>query len=138
MEIKELENLPYDQYEIISIVQDKDGTNILLSGLKYNLDVHFGSIGCMCVSDEGCRIESYNNQKSNKITKYQANKFFGNPVFICTEETEFTNWLKKESCGFSESLDHYLIITINDYVDIASPFPPKITIKQINKNDNSN
>ncbi len=131
MEIKELENIPNDQYEIISIVQDKNGTKILLLGLKYNLEIHFGSIGCMCVSDEGCRIESYNNQKSSKITKYQLNKFYGNPIFVSTEENEFTNWLKKESCGFSELLDHYLIITINDYIDIASAFPPEITIKHI-------
>lgn len=134
MEIKEFENIPSDQYEIISIVQNKKGTNIHLIGLDYSLEVHFGSIGCICICDEGCRIESYNNKIIEKITKYQSNKFYGNPIFVSKSENEFTNWLKKESCGFSESLIHYLIITINDYVDIASPFPPKIKIKQIIRN----
>lgn len=54
---------------------------------------------------------------------------------IATTETDFTLWLKKESWGFSEGVGHYLIITLNDIVDIASVFPPQEII--INKKNNN-
>lgn len=132
MKIKNYTNdIPQDQYEVSSVLQDKNGTLITLEG-KYNkLTIHFGAIGCICISDEGCRIETYNNNETKEIIEYQLNKFYGNPLFVATNDNDFTLWLKKESCGFSNSLNHYLIITINDLIDIASPFPPKISTKKL-------
>ena len=68
---------------------------------------------------------------TKELNEYRAKKFYGNPFFVATAETDFTLWLKKESWGFSEGVGHYLIITLNDIVDIASVFPPQEII--INK-----
>ncbi len=133
MKIKNYNNdIPHDHYEVTSIVQNKNGTLITLEGKNNKLTIHFGSIGCICISDEGCRIETYNNNETKEITEYQLNKFYGNPLFIATDDNDFTLWLKKESCGFSDSLNHYLIITINDLIDIASPFSPEISTTRLN------
>lgn len=52
-------------------------------------------------------------------------KILWKSIFVATAETDFTLWLKKESWGFSEGVGHYLIITLNDIVDIVSVFHHK-------------
>lgn len=78
---------------------------------------------------DGCRIESYNLIK--EIDEYRKNHFSGNPIYIASCESDFTLWLKKESCGFSESLQHNVIITLNDFIDVASAFPPKLEVIEL-------
>ncbi len=134
MEIKNYNNdIPDDYYEVESVVRGVNGTVIKLDGVNYKVIIHFGAVNCICDTDEGSRLETYLNGKTKALKEYQAKNFYGNPFFIATSENEFTSWLKKESLGFSEAkgVGHYLIITLNDIVDIASVFPPqKITIKK--------
>ena len=135
MEIKNYNNdIPDDYYEVMSIIQDINGT---LDGINNEVKIRFGAVDSICVTDEGSRIETYNNGKTKALNEYRLKNFYGNPFFIATAETDFTLWLKKESCGFSEAngVGHYLIITLNDIVDIASVFPPQEII--INKKNNN-
>ena len=132
MEIKNYNNdIPDDNYEVMSIFQDINGTLITLDGINNEVKIRFGAVDCICDTDEGSRMETYLNGKTKALNEYRAKKFYGNPFFIATNETDFTLWLKKESWGFSEGVGHYLIITLNDIVDIASVFPPQEII--INK-----
>lgn len=132
MEIKNYNNdIPDDYYEVMSILQDRNGTLITLDGINNEVKIRFGAVDSICDTDEGSRMETYLNGKTKELNEYQAKKFYGNPFFVATAETDFTLWLKKESWGFSEGVGHYLIITLNDIVDIASVFPPQEII--INK-----
>lgn len=134
MEIKNYNNdIPDDYYEVMSVLQDINGTLITLDGINNEVKIYFGAVDSICVTDEGSRIETYNNGKTKTLNEYRLKNFYGNPFFIATAETDFTLWLKKESWGFSEAngIGHYLIITLNHIVDIASAFPPQEII--INK-----
>lgn len=132
MEIKNYNNdIPDDYYEVMSILQDRNGTLITLDGINNEVKIRFGAVDCICDTDEGSRMETYLNGKTKELNEYRAKKFYGNPFFVATAETDFTLWLKKESWCFSEGVGHYLIITLNDIVDIASVFPPQEII--INK-----
>lgn len=137
MEIKNYNNdIPDDYYEVMSILQDRNGTLITLDGINNEVKIRFGAVDSICDTDEGSRMETYLNGKTKELNEYRAKKFYGNPFFVATAETDFTLWLKKESWGFSEGVGHYLIITLNDIVDIASVFPPQEII--INKKNNNN
>lgn len=134
MEIKNYNNyIPDDYYEVMSVLQDRNGTLITLDGINNEVKIRFGAVDSICDTDEGSRMETYRNGKTKELNEYRAKKFYGNPFFVATAETDFTLWLKKESCGFSEAngVGHYLIITLNHIVDIASVFPPQEII--INK-----
>lgn len=132
MGIKNYNNdIPDDYYEVMSILQDRNGTLITLDGINNEVKIRFGAVDSICDTDEGSRMETYLNGKTKELNEYRAKKFYGNPFFVATAETDFTLWLKKESWGFSEGVGHYLIITLNDIVDIASVFPPQEII--INK-----
>lgn len=132
MEIKNYNNdIPDDYYEVMSILQDRNGTLITLDGINNEVKIRFGAVDSICDTDEGSRMETYRNGKTKELNEYRAKKLYRNPFFVATAETDFTLWLKKESWGFSEGVGHYLIITLNDIVDIASVFPPQEII--INK-----
>ena len=136
MEIKNYNNdIPDDNYEVMSVLQDINGTLITLDGINNEVKIRFGAVDSICVTDEGLRMETYLNGKTKVLNEYRAKKFYGNPFFIATSESDFTLWLKKESWGFSEGVGHYLIITLNHIVDIASVFPPQEII--INKKNNN-
>lgn len=117
-----------DYYEIESIIHNREGLCIVLSGDNNTLDIRFGAVGSYCITDEGNRIESYN--LIDEIQNFRKNDFFCNPLYSVSKNSRFLNWLNQESCGFSENLEHYCIITMNSIVDIASAFPPKIFKKK--------
>ncbi len=121
------ENLPHDRYEVGEVLQNSDGTKIVLEGLSHIVTVSFGFVEALCVYDEGRRIESYH--QIPEIQAYRKADFEGNPLYI-VESSEFMNWHMKESCGFAFDDLHFAIITENDFLDIAAPFPPKIDIKE--------
>ena len=101
MEIKNYNNdILDDYYEVMSIIQDINGTLITLDGINNEVKIRFGAVDSICVTDEGSRIETYNNGKTKALNEYRLKNFYGNPFFIATAETDFTLWLKKESCGF--------------------------------------
>lgn len=100
MEIKNYNNdIPDDYYEVMSILQDRNGTLITLDGINNEVKIRFGAVDSICDTDEGSRMETYLNGKTKELNEYRAKKFYGNPFFVATAETDFTLWLKKESWG---------------------------------------
>lgn len=113
-----------DQYELFSIVYDNDGTKIVIKGFSYSYEIVFGAISALNICDEGVRIKSYNDIID--IQDYRKNKFYGIPVFEISGTTPYKQFIADESCGFSDSLLFFAIITLNHFIEIVSPFPPVV------------
>lgn len=119
--------IPIDNYEVICVSQSCEGTKIALEGNKYNLEILFWTVDSLRATDEGRRLRTYNEVES--IQDYRKD-FIGIPLFI-VDNSEFVDWIAKESAGICTDSIHYAIMTINDIIDIVAPFPPEITIKPI-------
>ena len=122
-----LEKIPKDKYELIRTVQDCEGTVIILEGYKYKLNIKFGFVDALRICDEGRRIKTYNEVKG--IEEYRKD-FNGIPIYTVSN-SKFYKWIVDESIGFYTDCTHYVVITINDIVDIISSEPPSITISNI-------
>ncbi|MCD8308354.1 MAG: hypothetical protein LUD19_00765 [Clostridia bacterium] len=118
-------SIPCDNYEVTSVTQNGDGTEIVLCGKEHTVKISFGFVECLCICDEGRRIESYN--RIADIQSYRKNGFYGNPLYVASD-SGFLSWLDYESCSFSQKDTHYAVITVNDFIDIAVTYPPKITV----------
>lgn len=119
--------IPKDLYEVTSVIQDCNGTVIELEGEHFRMRIKFGFVDAIRVCDEGRRIRTYN--EVDEIQIYREN-FIGNPIFL-VNNSEFNNWIIRESMGIYTDLKHYSIITMNDIVDIISSFPPEINISNL-------
>ena len=117
--------IPVDCYTVISVSQDCKGTKIILEGKRYSIQVKFMDIDSLRITDEGRRIRTYHEIES--IQEYRKG-FLGRPVFT-VENSEFLDWLKKESAGIYTEFTHYAIMTIDDIIDIAAIFPPRIDVE---------
>ena len=113
-----------DQYEIYSIVYDDDGAKIVLKGINFSYEIVFGAISALNICDEGVRIKSYN--EITEIQDYRKNKFKGIPIFEISGTTPYKQFIADESCGFSDSLLFFAIVTLNHFIEIANPFPPVV------------
>lgn len=124
--------IPADNYDVVSVSQECDGTRIVLEGNKVTLQIQFWGVDSLRITDEGKRIRTYNEVEN--LQEYRKN-FIGKPLYT-VDNSEFLDWLKKESAGFYTDFVHYTIVTIDDIVDIATTFPPEITVKHICVQDN--
>ena len=71
MEIKNYNNdIPDDYYEVMSILQDRNGTLITLDGINNEVKIRFGAVDCICDTDEGSRMETYLNGKTKELNEY--------------------------------------------------------------------
>ena len=115
--------LPDDCYEVVSVVQDENGTTISLAGERHSAKISFGSVEALCICDEGRRIDSYN--RIGDIQPYRKREFFGCPFYKVEGDSDFLKWLNAESCGFSVRDEHYAVITLNHFIDIAASLMKK-------------
>ena len=73
MEIKNYNNdIPDDYYEVMSILQDRNGTLITLDGINNEVKIRFGAVDSICDTDEGSRMETYLNGKTKELNEYRA------------------------------------------------------------------
>lgn len=71
MEIKNYNNdIPDDYYEVMSILQDRNGTLITLDGINNEVKIRFGAVDSICDTDEGSRMETYLNGKTKALNEY--------------------------------------------------------------------
>lgn len=119
--------IPEGHYEVLEILQNKNGTNIILESEKSKVLLKFGFIDALRVCDEGRRIKTYNEVE--EIQTYR-NDFVGVPLYL-VDNSKFCQWIMKESAGFYTNGLHFAVVTINDIVDIISPYPPKIIVNLI-------
>jgi len=119
--------IPIGNYEVICVSQDYEGTKVVLEGNSCSVEILFGSVDSLRITDEGRRLRTYNEVES--IQEYRTN-FNGFPLFT-VDNSEFVEWIAKESAGIYTESIHYAIMTIDDIVDIVALFPPKISIQPI-------
>jgi len=119
--------IPTGKYEVISVSQDYEGTKVVLEGNECSVEILFGSVDSLRITDEGRRLRTYNEVES--IQEYRTN-FNGLPLYT-VENSEFVEWIAKESAGFYTDSTHYAIMTIDDIVDIVALFPPEVSVKPI-------
>lgn len=113
-----------DKFEVDKLIYDENGTKIIIKGEHFSYEVIFGAIGSIHICDEGTRIRSYN--EILEIQEYRKSGFEGNPIYEIKGNTQYKSFIENESCGFSSSMNLYVIITINHFIEILSPFPPEI------------
>jgi len=123
------DEIPFDNYEVSEVVQNAEGTKIVLCGSANILTVKFVWTDSLRITDEGRRIRTYNEVK--EIQEYRKN-FYGNPLYI-VENSEFVEWIKLEMDGFYMNKVHYVIMTLNDIVDVLATDSPEITIEKSEK-----
>ncbi len=117
--------IPLGNYELIETIQNCDGTTIKLQSELHNIILKFEFVDSIRITDEGRRIKTYNEIPD--IQKYREN-FYGVPLYR-VENSEYCKWLVQESAGIYTEFQHYVIITINDIVDVISDVPPKILVR---------
>lgn len=116
--------IPLNRYEVITISQSCEGTKIVLESATDSLEILFWAVDSLRATDEGRRLRTYNEVIS--IQEYRKN-FNGVPLFT-VDNSEFGNWISKESAGIYTDSTHYAIMTRDD---IVAPFPPEIILKKI-------
>ena len=119
--------IPKGYYEVTNISQNGDGTKINLESEKYAIKIVFNFVDSFRATDEGRRIRTYHEIK--EIQEYR-NEFIGYPLYV-VEDSEYEAWVVLESAGFSTDSTHYAVMTIDDIVDVVSPFPPEVTVEEI-------
>lgn len=120
-------NIPMGLYEVVEIIQNSNGTKIELQSEDYKVIICFDFADSLRISDEGRRIKTYN--EVIEIQEYRKD-FVGIPLYKVIN-SEFCRWLREESAGFYTEFSHYVIITINDIVDIISRDEPEIMVHKI-------
>jgi len=126
-----LNNKEEETYYVTSIVQDLDGTKIILDNEKDVFEVFFdGFIPIVRITDEGIRMRTWGEVQK----KYENKKFFNGWFLYKVEDSELVKWALEESCGCyeEEQLIHYCIVTGEDLIDILSSFEPKISVSKCN------
>lgn len=121
------EKIPIGKYEVIEIIQNSNGTEIDMESEEHKMIIKFEFADALRVSDEGRRIRTYN--KIIEIQNYRKD-FNGVPLYEAFN-SEFYNWAKKESAGYYTDFRHYVIITMNDIVDIISSCSPEIIVSKL-------
>lgn len=116
--------VPNDQYEVTELIQTGNRTRVTLIGFQNEIEIEVKSVDSLRVTDEGRRIRTYH--EISEIQEYR-NSFIGNPIFRI-DHSEYLNWIKKESAGFSIGVVHYAVMTRNEIVDIATTENLKIKV----------
>jgi len=116
-----------DEYEVVKVLYDCNGTLVELEGNMYNLIIRFDYPDAVRICDEGRRIKTYNEAEG--LQEYRKN-FNGIPLYK-VHHSEFYNWVVEESAGIDTDFVQYAIVTLNDIVDVISSSPPEIYVKNL-------
>ncbi|ALS00164.1 hypothetical protein ATZ33_01860 [Enterococcus silesiacus] len=122
-------DVPKGEYELEKVTYDTNGTIIELGNddIKLIIDFHYAVI-LTRYSDESQRWKT----TDRLLYKYGKDFFKNSPLFII-ENSDFADWLEKESFGVNSKKDvtHYCIYTPDDVVDILSLKDPEIRIEKV-------
>lgn len=124
VEYKDID-IPKGVYEVTEVIQNSEGTKIQLESETNKLTIFFEFADAIRICDEGRRIKTYNECEA--IQNYRKD-FFGNPIYKVIN-SEFNAWIAEESAGFYTDLSHFVIVTLNDIIDVVSSKPPEIKIQ---------
>jgi len=119
--------IPDGQFVVTSLVQNSDGTTIVLDDERSVVKIFFDGVPSLVrIATEGARMRTW----SEVQLKYQDKSFFRDWFFYYVQNSKLTEWAIEESCNFydKEQLNHYCIVTTEELIDILASFEPVITI----------
>ena len=122
--------IPEGQFIVTSLVQDTEGTKIILDDEKNIVEVFFDGIPTLLrTATEGIRMRTWSEIQLKNQDKY----FFKNWFFYQIANSTLIKWAVEESCGFYEEkqLKHYCIVTSEELIDILATFKPVIKVLQM-------
>lgn len=104
------------------VLDDSNGLKICLKNSlesSNGLAIVFGSYACYVNTDESYRYKTIINLPKG----FSANSFY------IVENSSLVKWIHMESCDIYSytNMTHYSIITISDWFDVVSEFPPEIS-----------
>jgi len=118
---------------IKSILSDDDGLTIIsLDREKKNkVIIKFnGALYTYRYTAERCFLKTLDYLSKN----YQSSFIHGTTLFK-VKNSQYLDWFKKESYDVwnSEEFKHYVVYTQEDVIEVLSPYPPEIEVKNIVK-----
>lgn len=122
--------IPKGEYDIVKIVQDVNGTSIVLFDENIEVTVLFDdAVFALCTSTELLRTRTSFEEQIRRSNRYGLAKW----PFYKVENSKFLEWARNEDYGFYRDIviTHYSIITGNDYVDILSSVEPIVTSRPL-------
>lgn len=124
-----LNDVPLEKYELIEVIQNgEEGTLIMLEGEEHRLFIRAGITLSFMVSEEGTRQIVYN--ETEELDGY-VRDFVGSPLYE-VEHSEFLEWILRQSGGLRVDLRHFVVITQNHVIDIATYFDLDIEVEKLN------
>ncbi|MEB3104082.1 hypothetical protein [Ferviditalea candida] len=122
--------IPEGQFIVTSLIQNSDGTKVVLDDEKNVVEIVFDGIPSLVrITTEGIRMRTW----SEVQLKYQNKFFFQNWFFYQVQNSKLSKWAKEESCNFyeEEQLKHYCIVTSEEVIDILAAFKPIVKVSKI-------
>lgn len=119
--------IPEGEFVISSIVQNMEGTIIILDDEMCTIEVFFDGIPVL-VSNAVANIRM--RTWSEIQIKYHDKYIFRNAFLFEIRKSRLVEWLAEEGCGFykKSTLRHYCLVTIEEVVDVISTFEPIIKV----------
>lgn len=119
--------IPEGEFIVTSLIQDSDGTKIVLDDEDNSVEIFFDGIPVLVRNTvEGMRMRTWASVQQ----KYSDQSFFRDKTLFEVKNSKLVQWCVEESCGFYEAdeLRHYCIVTGEELVDIVAAFEPTVKI----------
>lgn len=118
--------IPKAVYQVQLINGEKQGLTIKLLSSQTYVMINFGMVQAVRMLDEG--IVQSNLYSENEIRKYKDNDFQN--IIYEVQDGKFLEQINQISDGYGEALNlkHYVVITQNYNIDIATEWEPTIEI----------
>jgi len=119
--------IPTGEYIAEIITGEEKGTVIYLESKDNLIKIDFGALSAIRILDEGVVLQELFNE--SEFIKFQKDKF-ANSIYKI-ESGDFGNFVKKcsgKTYYHYVSFEHYLIITLNYYIEVVSQWEPEIEV----------
>ncbi len=115
--------------DIKSVVLDDEGLVVTMADetKKKKLTFSFeGTVYSYRFTDESCFLKTLHYLKEN----YDDDFVHGTTLYK-VENSNYLESFKEESYGAYDNVKHYVFYTADDVLEVLSPYPPKVTLKDI-------
>lgn len=119
--------IPTGEYLAEIITGDENGVMICLESKDNLIKIDFGTLSAIRILDEGVVLQELYNEL--EFIKFQKHKF-ANTIYKI-EGGDFGKFIKEcsgETYYDLTNFEHYLIITLNYFIEVVSQWEPEIDI----------
>lgn len=122
--------IPPGDYVTKVKIGEEEGVVIILESNHNSIRIDFGALSAIRILDEGVVLQELFREE--ELTKYSKDKFINTIYKI--KKGEFGEFVKKISGDtFYDYIkyEHYIIITLNYYIEVISQWEPEIEVNKI-------